>query len=89
MSRLTDKDIEKIVGLLQQGKPVPEIYKSKLFSSGDKEYVELTKEYQLVYKGKKRKEDIISDTPEAPHGALIQKTLMAVGGGTCLYSAIT
>src|SRR3990167_2776374 len=64
--RLTDKDIEKIVGLLQQGKPVPEIYKSKLFSSGDKEYIELTKEYQLVYKGKKRKEDIIADTPEAP-----------------------
>ena len=66
MPRLTDKDIEKIVGLLQQGKPVPEIYKSKLFSSGDKEYIELTKEYQLVYKGKKRKEDIIADTPEAP-----------------------
>ncbi len=66
MPRLTDKDIEKIIGLLQQGKPIPEIYKSKLFSSGDKEYIELTKEYQLVYKGKKRKEDIIADTPEAP-----------------------
>lgn len=66
MPRLTDKDIEKIIGLLQQGKPIPEIYKSKLFSSGDKEYIELTKEYQLVYKGKNRKEDVIADTPDAP-----------------------
>jgi len=47
-------------------KPVPEIYKSRLFPSGDKEYIEVTKEYQLVYKGKGRKEDIIADTPEAP-----------------------
>lgn len=63
---MTDKDREKIIELLQQGKSIPEIYKSRLFTSGDKEYIELTKEYQLVYKGKKRKEDIIADTPEAP-----------------------
>lgn len=66
MAKLTSKDREKIVELLQQGKSIPEIYKSRLFSSDDKEYIELTKEYQLVYKGKKRKEDIIADTPEAP-----------------------
>lgn len=66
MSKLTNKDRDKIIELLQHGKSVPEIYKSRLFPSGDKEYMELTKEYQLVYKGKKRKEDIIADTPEAP-----------------------
>ena len=66
MSKLTNKDREKIIELLQQGKSVPEIFKSRLFPSGDKEYIELTKDYQLVYKGKKRKEDIIADTPEAP-----------------------
>jgi DNA modification methylase len=66
MSKLTNKDREKIIELIQQGKSVPEIYKSRLFPSGDKEYMEMTKEYQLVYKGKKRKEDIIADTPEAP-----------------------
>jgi DNA modification methylase len=66
MSKLTNKDREKIIELIQQGKPVPEIFKSRLFPSGDKEYIELTKEYQLVYKGKKRKEDIIADTSEAP-----------------------
>ncbi len=66
MSKLTNKDREKIIELLQQGKSVPEIFKSRLFPSGDREYIELTKEYQLVYKGKKRKEDIIADTPEAP-----------------------
>jgi site-specific DNA-methyltransferase (adenine-specific)/adenine-specific DNA-methyltransferase len=59
-------DRKRIIELLEAGKPIPEIYKSKLFPSGDKEYIEVTKEYQLVYKGKGRKEDIIADTPEAP-----------------------
>jgi site-specific DNA-methyltransferase (adenine-specific)/adenine-specific DNA-methyltransferase len=66
MKKLTAKDKKKIIDLLQQGKPLPEIYKPRLFPSGDKEYIELTKEYQLVYKGKKRKEDIIAGTPESP-----------------------
>lgn len=66
MSKLTNKDKEKLIEFLQNGKSIPEIYKSKIFSSEDKEYIELTKEYQIIYKGKKRKEDIIADTPEAP-----------------------
>lgn len=66
MSKLINKDREKLIELLQHEKPIPEIYKSKIFSSEDKEYIELTKEYQIIYKGKKRKEDIIADTPEAP-----------------------
>ncbi len=59
---MNDDDRKRIIELLEAGKPIPEIYKSRLFPSGDKEYIEVTKEYQLVYKGKGRKEDIIADT---------------------------
>lgn len=63
---IKDYDKQKIITLLQKGKPLPEIYKSRLFPAEDKEYIELTKVYQLVYQGKKRKEDIIAETLEAP-----------------------
>jgi site-specific DNA-methyltransferase (adenine-specific)/adenine-specific DNA-methyltransferase len=63
---LNDKDRQKIIALLREGKSIPEIYKSRLFPSKDTEFVELTKVYQLVYQGKKRKEDIIAETLEAP-----------------------
>ncbi len=59
MSLLSEKDRENIIRLLREGKPLPEMYKSTLFPSDDKEYIELTKVYQLVYQGKKRKEDVI------------------------------
>lgn len=63
---INDNDKQKIIALLQEGKPLPDIYKSKLFPSKDTEYVELTKVYQLVYQGKNRKEDVIAETLEAP-----------------------
>ncbi len=66
MSVLNDKEKENIIALLKEGKPLPDIYKSKLFPSEDTEFVELTKVYQLVYHGKKRKEDIIAETLESP-----------------------
>ena len=66
MSPLSEKNRENIIRLLQEGKPLPEMYKSALFPSDDKEYIELTKVYQLVYQGKKRKEDVIAETLEAP-----------------------
>ncbi|OGP92303.1 MAG: hypothetical protein A2156_15455 [Deltaproteobacteria bacterium RBG_16_48_10] len=66
MPILSEKDRENIIRLLREGKPLPEMYKSALFPSDDKEYIELTKVYQLVYPGKKRKEDIIAETLEAP-----------------------
>lgn len=64
--KLTDKDKEIIKKCLDEGKPIPSIYKQKLFNSDDTEYVESTKDYKLVYKGKARKEDIIANTPAAP-----------------------
>lgn len=66
MSLLNEKDRENIIRLLREGKPLPEMYKSTLFPSDDKDYIELTKVYQLVYQGKKRKEDVIAETLEAP-----------------------
>lgn len=66
MPILSEKDRENIIRLLRDGKPLPEMYKSALFPSKDKEYTELTKVYQLVYQGKKRKEDVIAETLAAP-----------------------
>jgi len=63
---LSDYDKQKIIALLQEGKSLPEFYKTKLFPAEDREYVELTKIYQLVYQGKKRKEDVIAETLAAP-----------------------
>jgi len=64
--KLTEQEKQKIIELIQAGKSIPAIYKSKLFDSGDSEFIEATKDYRLVYKGKARKEDIIAGTPVAP-----------------------
>jgi len=63
---LTEKDKEIIKKCLDKGNPIPSIYKQKLFNTDDTEFVEATKDYKLVYKGKARKEDIIANTPAAP-----------------------
>lgn len=63
---ISDHDKQKVVELIQEGKSLPEICKSRLFPADDREYIELTKVYQLVYQGKKRKEDVIAETLEAP-----------------------
>jgi len=64
--KLTESEKQKIIELIQAGKPIPAIYKSKLFDFDDLEFIEATKDYKLVYKGKARKEDIIAGTPVAP-----------------------
>ncbi len=63
---LTEKDKETIKKCLEEGSPIPSIYKQKLFNTQDTEFVEATKDYKLIYKGKARKEDIIANTPAAP-----------------------
>ncbi len=63
---LTDKDKEILINCIQENKPIPSLYKQKLFRSEETEFVEATKDYKLVYKGKARKEDIIANTPAAP-----------------------
>lgn len=64
--KLTDSEKRKIIEMIQAGKALPAVYKSKLFDSEDSEFIEATKDYNLVYKGKARKEDIIAQTPAAP-----------------------
>ena len=64
--KLTEREKKKIIELIEAGKTLPAVYKSKLFDRDDTEFIEATKDYRLVYKGKARKEDIIAQTPAAP-----------------------
>lgn len=66
MSSLSEQDKEKLIALIQQGKHIPSFYKSKLFDTSDTEFIEVTKDYKLIYKGKEPKEKIIANTPSAP-----------------------
>lgn len=58
MSKLSDQEIERIVSLLKEGKPLPEDYKTILFDT--------KKEYELIYADKEREEDILADTMAVP-----------------------
>jgi DNA modification methylase len=58
MRKLSEAEIEKIVDLLRQGKPLPDDYKGALF--------EAKKEYELVYADKEREEDILVNTMAVP-----------------------
>jgi len=64
--KLTEQEKKKIIRLIEEGKTLPAVYKSKLFDRDDTEFIEATRDYRLVYKGKARKEDIIAQTPAAP-----------------------
>jgi len=63
---LSEQDKKILKGCIDQDKPIPSHYRTKLFAQDDVDYVEATKDYRLVYKGKARKEDIIANTPAAP-----------------------
>jgi len=56
---------EKLLELIQEGKPIPLEYKNLLFPPE-----EVQGEYELVYKGKKKKEDILADTMSVPFQAV-------------------
>ncbi len=58
MRKLSEQEIERIVSLLKEGKPLPEDYKSVLFDT--------KKEYELIYADKEREEDILADTIAVP-----------------------
>lgn len=74
--KLSEQEKKKIIELLEAGKTLPAVYKSKLFDGDNTEFIEATKDYRLVYKGKARKEDIISQTPAAPLQLIHSKTRM-------------
>lgn len=54
MNKLNEYDIQFLVARLQKGETIPEDYKYKLFPVKQKEY-------ELVYAGKMRKEDILAN----------------------------
>jgi len=58
MKKLNKQDIEFLNDCLKNGKEIPEIYKYAIFPTKQKEY-------ELVYAGKMRKEDVLADTEEA------------------------
>lgn len=54
MSKLNEYDIQFLIDKLKKGEPIPDDYKYKLFPTKQKEY-------ELVYAGKMRKEDILAN----------------------------
>ncbi len=58
MRRLSEQEIEMVINLLREGRPLPEEYKNILFDT--------KKEYELVYADKEREEDILADTMAVP-----------------------
>jgi len=59
MPKLSEKDRERIIQLLESGEDLPIDYKHVLFPPEKKEY-------ELVYAGKEREEDILADTMAVP-----------------------
>jgi len=55
---LNKQDIGFLIDCLKNGKEIPEVYKYAIFPTKQKEY-------ELVYAGKMRKEDVLADTEEA------------------------
>lgn len=58
MKNLNKNDIEFLIDCLKNGKEIPDAYKYALFPTKQKEY-------ELVYAGKARKEDVLADKEEA------------------------
>ncbi len=58
MKKLAKQQIEQINQFLKKGQALPEEYKSLLFEG--------KKEYELIYNGKEREEDIIAETMAVP-----------------------
>lgn len=59
MTKISKKDRERIIEILSNGTELPLDYKNVLFPPEKKEY-------ELVYEGKEREEDIIADTMAVP-----------------------
>jgi site-specific DNA-methyltransferase (adenine-specific)/adenine-specific DNA-methyltransferase len=61
MTKISKKDRDNLIKLLQEGNDIPEKYQDVLFANEQGQ-----KEYELTYAGKAREEDIIADTLAAP-----------------------
>ncbi len=62
---LTDAERDELTRLIASGQPLPEPWRGRLFPDSP-HAVEIGKEYQLVYEGKARREEVLAETPAAP-----------------------
>ena len=62
---LTDADRDELIRLIESGQPLPEAWRGRLFPDSPRA-IEIGKEYQLVYEGKARREEVLAETPAAP-----------------------
>ena len=62
---LTDPERDELLRLITSGGPLPESWRGRLFPDSP-HAVEIGKEYQLVYEGKARREEVLAETPAAP-----------------------
>jgi len=51
MKPLNEQEKQALTELIQAGKSLPPVWKSRLFDSGDEEFVEATRVYQLIMEG--------------------------------------
>lgn len=66
MSYLTDAEKEQLCAFIQEGKPLPEVFRDKLFGQEANSVPQPAEEYRLIYKGKLKKERVLAETPAAP-----------------------
>ena len=70
MPKLPESEIEKIISLIKEGKPLPDNYKEDLIQQLEQIKRSLLfdtkKEYELLYADKEREVDILSDTLAVP-----------------------
>jgi site-specific DNA-methyltransferase (adenine-specific)/adenine-specific DNA-methyltransferase len=77
VAKLSDRDRERMIELLEKGEELPLDYKHILFPPEKKEY-------ELVYAGKEREEDVLADTMAVPPQPI--KTFGPNGGGPACRS---
>ena len=62
---LTDAERDELTRLVASGQSLPESWRGRLFPDSP-HAIEIGKEYQLVYEGKARREEVLAETPAAP-----------------------
>ena len=65
MQRLSEAEKLDLLRRIQAGEPLPEPWRERLFPASGRT-AEIGKEYQLVYEGKARREEVLANTPAAP-----------------------
>jgi len=70
MRKISEQEKEYLIKQIKADKPIDSSYRNKLFSSGDTEFVEVTKIYELKYAGKTPESEVLRNTPVAPFQAV-------------------